>query len=121
MQYGTVLAGLRPDHPSLRMIDATAAVFRAQAIPTVLFVVPTNVEHLERLGVLDRTGLGVSIAAVAEIAERRGAYFVDLHDAFADDVFTDATGHFGVRRGSDGAARLAALLEPHVRRVLGSD
>ena len=110
MQYGPALAGVEPAHPILRIVDATLAAFRERGIPTVLFVLPANVAHLADLGVMGGTGFDTSLARIAEVATARGAHFADLHAAFPDEVFTDATGHFGVRHGSDGASRLADLL-----------
>ena len=60
-----LLAGVDPDHPVLRMLRATLEVFRARGIPVFVYLVPLNLEYLERIGIRDPEGLRRGIEACA--------------------------------------------------------
>ena len=48
-RLAVVLTGVEPDHPVLRVLSATLEVFRERGIPVFVYIVPINVEHLERM------------------------------------------------------------------------
>jgi hypothetical protein len=102
----------------LRMLGATVGVFEESGIPTLVYAVPANLEHLERLGLLQREGLARTLAAARTQVEANGGSFVDLHDIFPDSMFRDVGGHLYFEEPRDGPAQLAAQLAPHVARIL---
>jgi len=96
VKYGAVLAGVSPEHPALRILRATLEVFRERGIPVLVYTIPMNVEHLERLGLLDRAALHRGVERVRRVTLASGASLVDLHDLLPDAAFRDAGGHLGV-------------------------
>lgn len=88
-----VLAGVGPEHPVMRMLAATVAVFRERGIPVFVYVAPVNVEHLDRIGLGDREGLRRGVESVRRVVEAGGATLVDVHDLLPDAAFLDGGGH----------------------------
>jgi hypothetical protein len=115
---GAALRGAEFHHPVLRMLGATVGVFQESGIPTLVYAVPVNLDHLERLGLLQREGLARTLAAARAQVEARGGSFVDLHDIFPDSMFRDAGNHLYFEPPRDGPAQLAGQLAPHVARLL---
>ena len=120
-RYAAALAGVGPEHPVLRVLHATLEVFRAHGIPVLVYIVPLNVEHLEALGMLDRTGLGRSIESLRQVVAASGASLLDLHDLLPDAAYSDAGGHLNVDAPLDAppivAQRIAqAVLAARARR-----
>ena len=91
-----ILAGVGPDHPVLRVLRATLEVFREHGIPVLVYIVPLNVEHLERIGLRDRDGLRRGVESVRRVVLASGASLVDLHDLLPDAAFSDGGGHLVV-------------------------
>ena len=59
---GRVLARVEPAHPVLRVLGATLEVFRTNEIPTLVYVVPVNVEHHEKIGAYSQGDLDPAVA-----------------------------------------------------------
>jgi hypothetical protein len=95
-RYDAALAGVGPEHPVLQILRATLEVFREHRIPVLVYIIPINVEHIEKLGLLDRAGLLRSIESVRRVALASGASLVDLHDLLPDAAYSDAAGHLSV-------------------------
>ena len=95
-RYDAALAGVGPEHPVLQILRATLEVFREHRIPVLVNIIPINVEHIEKLGLLDRAGLLRSIESVRRVALASGASLVDLHDLLPDAAYSDAAGHLSV-------------------------
>jgi hypothetical protein len=117
--YGDALGGLEPDHPALRALDLGLGRFGRAEIPTLVYLNPINVEHLREIGVLDPVEIARSAALYREIAEGRGAEFLDLHDYLPDRYFLDAPGHFFSTEELNGPAMMADALSPSVLRSAG--
>jgi len=112
--YSDALAGASPSHPALVLVRAALRTFKEAGIPTLLYVSPINVEHLQRVGLDSRPGLDRTIETVRRLAEEEGADFLDLHDLLPDAGFRDAPGHFAYEGKIDGpmvvAQRIAEAL-----------
>jgi len=92
-RLGAVLAGVGPEHPVLRMLAATLAVFRERGIPVFVYIAPMNVEHLDRIGFDDRDGWKRGVESVRRVVESGGATLIDVHDQLPDAAFLDGGGH----------------------------
>jgi hypothetical protein len=121
--YTAAMDGVEEDHPVIRMLAATIRTFRRADIHVIVYVTPTNVEHIESLGLLDRDGLDRTLAVIERAVRESGGEFADLHDLFPDEVFSDPPGHFVYEGEIDGPALLARALAPRVvaraRRAAG--
>jgi hypothetical protein len=117
--FGQALEGVDTHHETIQTVDRTLAAYRRAGIDVVFYVNPTNVEHLERVGVYDPEGFGRTLAALEEVVRRNGAEYVDLHDLLPDAGFRDAAGHFATSK-VDGPLRVAEALAPVVIEKMGS-
>ncbi len=115
-RYGEALAGIGPDHPTLQMLAATFSLLRDAGVPTLVYVNPTNVEHIRGLGGYSDAGLRASLDQVARLSRSYGVELADLHDLFPDDHFRDAAGHF-TSKNPDSQRKLAAALAGYVREI----
>jgi len=91
--YGPVLRGLPAGHSVLETLRALVSTFTESGIATLVVVMPANVEHLGKLGLLEGSALPRSLATIEGVRRRAGASFLDLHDSLPDAAFVDATGH----------------------------
>jgi hypothetical protein len=113
---GHALAGLTPDEPMVQVLAATVAHLHGAGLPVIVYVVPLNVENLDRIGI-DRSGLERSIARVREQVEGAGGRLVDLHDLLPDATFSDPT-HFRDPVEPGGLDELArALTDPVLQEL----
>lgn len=101
-------AGATPEHPMLKMLDASVRAFRRAGVSVVVFVMPVNLERYEDAGLLDQDGLARSLASVEEVALGAGATFSKMHDRFDRARFADLVGHLD-SRGENSGAQLLAL------------
>lgn len=102
-----VLAGVGPEHPVLRMLAATLAVFRERGIPVFVYITPMNLEHFDRIRVGDRERFRRGVESVRRVVEAGGGTLVDTHDALPDAAFADGGGHLVVSEQLD-APKLVA-------------
>lgn len=114
---GEALDGADADHFALVMLDALLGRFANANIPALVFVPPHNVEHLAELGILDREGLDQTLARIRDVAQHRGARFIDLHDLFPAAGFRDYLDHFVDEPGREGSKLIARELAPEVLRT----
>ena len=118
-RLGPVLRGVEPDDASLRVLEATIRIYRDRDVDVLVYANPTNVEHMEEVGVLDAPpgrGLEQTVESIRQVSSRAGAHFLDLHALLADDRFRDGAGHLRVKEGGpDGPAELAAGIAPAIR------
>jgi hypothetical protein len=117
--FEAALHGGASDHPALRLLETTIALFTRLGIATLVYIVPVNVEHLETLGI-DTTAFGPAITTVDTRVRAAGGLLVDLHRLLPDDSFRDAT-HFDVPGEKNGVGLVAEALAPHVLAILRSD
>jgi hypothetical protein len=96
LRLNPVLAGIAPDHPVLEVLTATLEAFEARGIDVLVYVVPVNVEHHERLGLYRRDALRPAIATVQRVVEESGASFLDLSTLLPDAAFADGSSHLTV-------------------------
>ncbi len=124
-RYGPALRGVDPEHPVLRALEAVLRRYREAEIPTLVYVVPVNVEHIRQLVVYDEAGLRHSLDLIEDRVRSAGATFADLHDAFPDSAFRDFADHLGFEGEDSGvkqmADRLALLVlrQAHPRGEVG--
>ena len=109
----------------LRSLEAVLRRYREAEIPTLVYVVPVNVEHIRQLVVYDEAGLRHSLDLIEDRVRSAGATFADLHDAFPDSAFRDFSDHLGFEGEDSGvkqmADRLALLVlrQAHPRGEVG--
>jgi len=115
--FGPALQGVSADHETLQAVAKTLAAYRRAGIDVILYVNPTNIDNLKRVGVHDAEGLARTLASLEELAQANGAGFVDLHDLLPDAGFRDAAGHFSTGE-IDGPRRVAEALAPMVLEKL---
>jgi hypothetical protein len=94
---------------------AAVRSFAKAGVPVVVYVVPANLEHFERLGVLDEAGLQVTLAHLRRAVEGAGGTLLDLHALLPDAGFRDAGGHFEFEAPLDGPLLVAERLAPIIR------
>ena len=111
-RFGPALTGADPDAPVLTILGAAIRIFREHGIDVVVYVNPTNVEHMEAIGAAQPEGLAHTLASIEIVAQEAGAGFVDLHRILSDADFRDPAGHLSVKGGRDGPLRLAEHLAP---------
>jgi hypothetical protein len=98
---GPVLNGLGGDADNLRFLGAALERFRAAGIPTLVYVEPTNLEHLRSLGLsVDR--VQDSITAIANTVKQGGALLADFHALFPDAAFRDPGDHYTFSGATNG-------------------
>jgi len=114
--YGPSLAGLRADHPTLQLLAAAVHRFVGAGVPVIVYVVPANLEHFERMGLLDEAGLRITLLNVRRAVEGAGGELVDLHALLPDAGFRDAVGHFEYEAPFDGPRLVAERLTPVIRK-----
>ena len=78
----------------MRFIAAAVGVFSEAGIPTLVYLNPINLEHLDAVGVLDKSAMERSVDAYRSSVIDSGGLFLDYHDIFPDSHFTDMAGHF---------------------------
>lgn len=111
---GPVFAGIDPDSPTLRALEATLAGYRSAGLEVIAYVAPLNVEHLRSIGVYDAEGLARSIAQLRSVARGQAVRFLDLHGVLPDAAFEDENQHLHTAGPVDGAGEVAARLLPLV-------
>jgi hypothetical protein len=114
LHYGPLLDGLRSDDPNLVMLSAAIKTFRSRGIDVLVYSNPINIDHIQKMGLLDPEKLAISLDHVEQAVRGSGATYLDLHDAFSDDAFRDQPGHFAFEGEFNGPAELARLLAPPV-------
>jgi hypothetical protein len=121
--FGKVLNGIDKNHPTLRFIAATARLFQESGVPLFVYLNPINIEHLEKVGVLDDGNIQQTVDAFRASVTGEGVRFLDLHDRFPDDHFLDMAGHFRHDDGFEAQTMLAHLLADFIidEELLGPD
>jgi hypothetical protein len=114
--YQAALDGVGPEHPVLRVLAAALDVFREQRIPVLVYVVPVNVEYMEKLNVATRTGLAQTVATARAVVEQRGAIFLDLHRLLPDAFFIYPGDHFVHEGKFDALPRITGALADAIIR-----
>lgn len=114
--YQVALDGAGPEQPVLRLLAAALQAFRERRIPVLVYVVPVNVEYLEKLGVDTRAGLAHTVATARAVVEQQGALFLDLHRLLADAFFVYPGDHFVHAGEFDGVARITDALADGIVR-----
>ncbi len=116
--FGVSMRGLDENHFTMRVLEALLEELDAAGISVVMYVVPTNIDHLRDVGVYNEAGLSKTLSVFRAAADRYGAYFVDAHDLLSDAAFRDAFGHLFYDEPINGPQLLAERLAPDVARVL---
>jgi hypothetical protein len=112
--YAEALAGVEPDDVSIRIMGAAVRRFVDAGIPTLVYVIPINVEHMRDVGALEGDGLQRSLDRLGEGVRAAGGTFVDFHDLLPDEYFLDVRGHLTFDGETSGNALVARALAPMV-------
>lgn len=94
VHFEDTLEGLDEDDPLLRLLGWGIRPLTERGIDVLVYLNPTNIENLERVGVYDEAGLARTVDALRATVESNGAHFLDLHAMLSDEAFLDAAGHF---------------------------
>jgi hypothetical protein len=116
--YGPVLTGVASDAFMLRMLGGELDVYRAAGIPFAVYLVPTNVDSLRAVGVMNDAAMRQSVDAFRGVVESRGGRFLDFHAEFPDAWFSDTVGHLVYEDEVDAPAELIEKLLPPVEAEL---
>lgn len=119
--YGAALAGLETDHPVLEIYARMLEAFREADIPVLVYVVPSDIEYLREIGLVDEAALRLSVARIGEIVAAQAALYVDLHDLLPGSVFVDAGGHFAATAEVDPTRLVIERLLPEARKLLADN
>jgi len=90
---GDANQGAEVDHPVFDLLGGAIDIFRANGIEVCVYATPTNVEHMERVGIDTRDGIGTTIKNLERVALSHDARFLDLHRIFPDEAFRDPGNH----------------------------
>jgi len=116
--FESTLQGIDPDDLRLRLLRSGIVTLRRQGTQVLVYMNPTNVDHLRALGLYDEAGIARSLAAIRSEVEGAGAHFLDLHDLLGDEDFRDPPGHFVVDDQSTVPLRIADEVAAAVDRIL---
>lgn len=116
--FGLSMRGLEEDHFTMRVLAAMLEELEAAGIAALIYVAPTNVDHLRQVGIFDAEGFDKTLASFRTVAERHGAVFADYHALLPDRAFRDAFGHLYHQGEFNGPKLLAAAMFPAVSDVL---
>lgn len=108
--FGSALDGIDSGHPTVRFIGAAVQVFSEAGIPVLVYLNPVNIQHLEKVGVVEAPKLRRSVKTYREAVENSGGFFLDLHTAFPDNYFNDMSGHFRHDDEIEAQTELAEIL-----------
>jgi hypothetical protein len=108
--YGDALTGLTPNHPNLKRARAFLCHMQDAGIGTVVYLNPTNVDHMIAARATDAATIARTVGTIQESVERCGGRFVDLHRLFDDDAFIDPRGHMRADRTLDAPLEIARRL-----------
>jgi len=94
VHFGRTLEGLDPDDAKLQLLRSGIRALTGDGIDVLVYLNPTNVDHLRHTGVSYEAGLQRTVNEIRRAAEESGAHFLDLHEMLEDPDFDDAAGHF---------------------------
>ena len=116
--FGLSMRGLDAEHFTMRVLRAMLEELQAAGVSVLLYVVPTNIEHLREVGVYDEAGLRITLSRFEALANRYGAEFADYHDLLPDAAYRDAFGHLYHAEPFNGPQLLAERMAPDVSAAL---
>lgn len=116
VHFGPTLHGLDDDDALLQLLGWGIRPFTERGTDVLVYLNPTNLENLKRVGVYDEAGIKRTVEAIRRTVEANGGHFLDLHDTLSDEAFKDAPGHFAENEARDVprlvVARIAEALLP---------
>jgi hypothetical protein len=113
-KYGDALEGVEPDHDFIRIFAAAVALYREAGAQVVVYVVPINYEHFDKMGVWNGAGMRKTVDSLRRAVETAGGTVVDLHQLIPDVGFMDAAGHHTFAPPYHGPDLIARELAPIV-------
>jgi len=116
--YGAALAGLPTDHPVLDLYGRLLSAFSAADIPVLMYVLPSDIEYLRELDLVDEAALELTMTRIGDLARAHAALFADLHDLLPDKFYVDAGGHFKPVDGEDPTSMVVQRLLPLVEKLV---
>lgn len=90
---GDANRGAEVDHPVFDLLGGAIDIFRANGIEVFVYATPTNVDHMERVGIDTRDGIERTIKSLERLVTSHKARFLDLHRIFPDEAFRDPGNH----------------------------
>lgn len=102
-------------NPVVQMMGATVRMATRRGRRVLVLGIPIPHEILRERGWYDEAAYARRFAVLQAVVEESGGTFLDLHEALRRNEFADAGAHYN----DAGAARMAELVEPEVRRMLG--
>jgi hypothetical protein len=103
-----------PSNPIVQFLGATVSRLIEGGAAVLVVVTPMPWERQLEAKHYDEERVGGRVAMLRDVVESRGGHLVDLHRALTKQYFRDADCHFN----ADGAAEMARLLGPEVRRLV---
>jgi hypothetical protein len=94
VHFGATLDGLDDDHPKLALLRSGLRALTGRGIDVLVYLNPTNLDHLEATGAGGGEGLRRTTRAIERVVAESGAHFLDLTRLLDDADFADAAGHF---------------------------
>jgi hypothetical protein len=116
--FGLSMRGLDAEHFTMRVLSAMVEELQDAGVSVLLYVVPTNIEHLREVGIYDEEGLRTTLSRFETLANRYGAAFADYHDLLPDSAYRDAFGHLYHAEPLNGPQLLAERMAPDVSATL---
>jgi hypothetical protein len=101
----------------MRVLGALVHRFHEAGIGVLVWVSPTNVEHLASLGV-ELDGLERTVQSARAVVEANGGTLVDLHATLHDSGFRDPADHFTLDGEDSGGATVARRLAQAISTAL---
>jgi hypothetical protein len=107
---------IAPDHPTVRMMDATVRMAREAGVRVIVVGTPIPFEAMAKSVGYDPEIYRARFAILRAVVEGAGGVFADLHEALPAAMFEDNVGHFN----REGATLLAERLRPVVAREVAA-
>ena len=117
-RYAGALRHPDESHPTMRAFAATLDLLQRAEVPTLVYVTPLNVQHMQSVGFRERAVFEEVVELVRRVSEERGAAFADLHAEFRDLAFRDEGDHLEFEGEGSAMRRLSAEIAVQLDRAL---
>ncbi len=118
IHFETTLEGLDEDHAKLALLGSGIRALTESGTDVLVYLNPTNIEHLRELGILNTVGLQRTIDLIRAAVATSGGHFLDLHDLLGDAEFRDPPGHFVEDETQTVPRRVALPIAEAAREIL---
>lgn len=118
MHFESSLSGLEPDEVRLQLLRSGISALRREGIEVLVYMNPTNFDHLRNLGIYDERGIAQTLEEIRRVTDETGAHFIDLSELLRDEDFVDAPGHFLVDDENTVPRKVAREVAAAANRIL---